>query len=363
MPIRTTAPRRPPRRTHITDHSGEEMYRLLYGALPTGTQLPATQRNMLGLPGAHAAVSKIANNAAHMLLEATVEGAATRPQVVSDPCTEYDPFTFWKTLLATAMCRGNAIGVPYDPDEAGMPQQVYICPPDAVNAHYDADGFLVYDIGNEQYSADEVVHVRVGITIPGEPLTIGVVEAHRRGIEGMLAQQSLARSVWQEGSVPSGVVQLDTMYPTTDQATTVKENWTSIHNGRRTVAVTGKAMTYTPVTWSAKDAEFLESRQFSIAETALMFGLKPEDLGASFGTSSGSLSYGNRNDDALVRITDAYMPVLLPVELMWSRRLLPDGVRMRANPEALMRATPTEALQLEKLRRELDATTAPPVTA
>ena len=111
MPIRTTAPRRPPRRTHITDHSGEEMYRLLYGALPTGTQLPATQRNMLGLPGAHAAVSKIANNAAHMLLEATVEGAATRPQVVSDPCTEYDPFTFWKTLLATAMCRGNAIGV------------------------------------------------------------------------------------------------------------------------------------------------------------------------------------------------------------------------------------------------------------
>lgn len=350
MPAQTTFRR--PRPLQHTEHSSAAMYELLYGALPAGTSLPATQRTMLGLAGAWAAVNRITNATAMMLTEANVEGTTGRPRVVDDPCSEYDPFTFWKTLVATALCRGNAIGVPYDHDADGWPQQVLLVPPDAFDAYYDAAGYLVYQVGGEILAAEQVVHVRLGVTIPGEPLTIGVVEAHRRGIEGQLSLQGTAGSVWKEGAVPSGVVQLDVNFPTTDQATTVKTNWVNTLGGRRTVAVTGKAMTYTPIQWNARDAEFLESRQFSIAETTLMFGLRPEDLGASFAGSS-ALTYGNRTDDALQRITDVYTPILYPVELPWSRRLLPPAVRMRGNPEALMRSTTRERYELHELAQRI----------
>lgn len=347
--------RRTPQLT-TTQHDAAAMYRLLYGALPGGLRLPVTDRTVLGLAGAWAAVSRIANNVALMLTEATVEGADERPTVVADPCTEFDPFTFWKTAVATALCRGNSIGIPYDHDDAGFPTQVLLLPPDAVHAYYDTAGYRVYRVGDELLSADEVVHVRCGVTIPGEALTVGVVEAHRRELDGMLSQQGMAASVYREANVPSGIVQLDTPNPTADQATTVKTNWSAIHEGRRTVAVIGNKMSYTPVSWSSRDAEFLESRQFSIAESALMFGLRPEDLGASLAGSSGAITYGNRSDDALQRITDAYTPIMLPIELTWSR-LTPDGVRMRGAPEALLRSTTRERLELRELAQRIGVET------
>lgn len=154
----------------------------------------------------------------------------------------------------------------------------------------------------------------------------------------------MTSDVWRQGAVPSGIVQVDVQNPTTDQASTVKANWVSTLGGQRTVAVIGKAMSYTPVTWDAKDAQWLESRQFSVAECALMFGLRPEDLGAAFGAASGSTSYGNRTDDAIQRIVDAYSPVMLPIEQAWSR-LIPGRASVRGNAEALFRATTRERYQ------------------
>lgn len=350
MPPTVTRLRRPQR---VTNHSATEMYELLYGTLPTGFTAPATMRNTLGLAGAWIAVNRIGNNVALMLTEAEVSGIEQRPQVVAWPTTEYDPFTFWKLIVTAALCRGNALGIPYDPGADGWPTQVLPVHPDSWTAYYDPAGYLVYDVAGQLLSAEEVVHIRLGVTIPGEPLTIGVIEAHRTGLEGMLAQQGMAKSIWREGAVPSGVVQLDTAYPTTDQATAAKANWQSIHNGRRTVAVIGSAMNYTPITWSAKDAEFLESRQYSVAEAALMFGLRPEDIGASLGASSGAISYGNRAADTLQRITDSYTPIALPIELVWSWRLLPEGVSMRASAEALMRSTVRERYELHQLAQAI----------
>lgn len=320
------------------------------------TSLPVTEKTVNGLTGVSAAVSKIANAASLMMVGAEVFAADGRtsmtvPNIVSDPCTGYDSFVYWKEVLSCGLMRGNFIGLKLDFDVSGFPMQVMPVPYESVNAYYDEDGFLIYEIAGEDYAPDEIVHVKIGLTLPGQPMAIGVIEAHRRNLSGMLDMQGMANTVWREGAVPSGIVQLDVDMPTTDQATTTKSNWIGAIGGRRTVAVIGKKMTYTPVNWSAQDAQWLESRQFSIAEAALMFGLRPEDLGSSFGASSGAMSYGNRTDDAIQRITDSYLPVMTPVEQAWSR-LIPGRSFVRGNVEALLRSTTRERYELHQLAQD-----------
>lgn len=334
-----------------------EAFREVLGLSVNGRIAP-TERTLFGLPAAWAALNKMANPVAMMMTDAQVMAADRRtpieptPGIVEYPSADLDPFTYWKMVATSAICRGNFIGINCDFDALGYPRQVFPVPFDSVNAFYDPDGFVVYEIAGEYYRPDEITHVRMGITLPGQIMTIGVVEAHRRGIGGMLDQQGMAGSVWRDGAVPTGIVQLDTNFPTKAQTDTVKEGWVSILDGKRTVAVTGKAMTYTPIQWSADDAQFLESRQFSVAEMALMIGFRPEDLGSSFGSASGSTSYGNRTDDALQRIVDAYAPCLLPIEQAWSR-LTPGRQKVRGDAEALLRMTTEQRYGLHKIAQEI----------
>jgi phage portal protein BeeE len=320
-----------------------------------------SERNVHGLPAAWSALRKISNACGQMMAAAQAFGPdgttkLAAPAVLELPCASYDPFDFWREVFSHGLARGNWIGIKYDHDPVtGYPRQVMPVPIDSVHASWE-EGFPVYRIGGRPYMADEIVHIRFGLTVPGEIMAVGVIEAHRTGLQAMIDQSAMAGSIWREGGIPSGLVQLDIDQPTATQAQTVKANWIGVHGGRRTVGVIGKKMTYVPVPWSADDAQFLESRQFSIAECALMFGLRPEDLGASFGASSGAQSYGNRTDDALQRIVDAYTPVMLPAEQAWSR-LIPGRNFVRGDAEVLLRSTPEQRMNLHKLAQEVGVET------
>jgi HK97 family phage portal protein len=349
---------RQPRNVEAQTQSGsfEALYSLLGIAQPTAS-LPVNERTTYGLVGAWAAVNKISSAVSQMMVGAQAFQPDGRteilpvPTVLENPCTNYtSSFTYWKELVSTALMRGNWVGLKCDYAFDGYPMQVLPMPIDSVNAYYDEDGFVIYEIGGEHFTPDELVHVRMGITMPGEIMAIGVVEAQRRNISGMLDQSQMAGSVWKGGGVPSGVVTIDVDLPSQQQVSTVKASWIG-KVGDRSVAVIGRRMSYQPVSWSADDAQFLESRQFSIAECALMFGLRPEDLGSSFGASS-SMTYGNRTDDALQRIIDTYGPCMLPVEQEWSH-LIPGRNFVRGNPEALLRSSTRERYELHALAQSI----------
>lgn len=348
---------RPPAAQTIDGDYGSALWRIVNGfTADECVRLPVNERTVSGLTGAWAAVAKISNAVGQMMSCADALGPdgiteIATPTVLSDPCSGYDSFTYWREVTSTALMRGNWIGLKLDPDPVtGYPRQVMPMPIDSVHAFYD-EGYAIYEIAGEHFSPDDVVHVRVGLTLPGQIMAIGVIEAHRRGLGGMLDLQGMASSVWQQGAVPSGVVQMDVDHPTQAQADMVKANWVTNLGGKRTVAITGKAMTYVPITWSAQDAQFLQSQQFTIAECALMFGLRPEDLGSSFGASAGAMTYGNRTDDALQRIIDSYTPVMLPIEQAWSR-LIPGKNYVQGDVDALMRSTTKERYELRLLAQQ-----------
>lgn len=356
--IRTTTiereRKRPPIPSEIAQSHDPFALAALLGLTPTSPLVPVTDRTVLGLPAAWAAVNRISNAVAQMMTGADVltedrTPITPRPLIVDRPNVGYGRFTFWKEAASVALMRGNYVAVLTDPDPDGFPQQVVPVPVDAVNAFVNPEGRVVYEIGGFNYAPGNVVHVRMGVTIPGDPWAIGAVAAHRRGLSGHLAQQGMSNDVFVNGAVPSGVVQLDVDYPSDDQVSTVKSAWVSALSGKRTVAVTGKRMTYTPITWNADDAQFIESRQFSVSEMALMFGLRPSDFDATIGGPG--LTYANREQDNIQRIIDAYAPVMIPIEEAWSD-LLPGQDSVKGNVETLLRSTTRERFETYALGRE-----------
>ena len=267
MPIRATTVTRDRRRPPVPQAVAAENVdpatwaSILGIELPSQVRLPVTERNVLGLPAAWACVNRIANAVATMMAGADVYEGRTvidpRPQVVDRPNWNYKRFEFWKEVCSTALVRGNYVGILTDPDDDGYPQQVVPVPVDHVHGDVTAEGRIEYQIAGDTFSPDQLVHVRIGVTLPGLVMGIGVVEAHRRGLGGQLALQGMSNDVFTNGAVPSGVVQLDTDMPTTEQVTAVKSAWVGSLGGQRTVAVTGRRMTYTPVTWNADDAQFI----------------------------------------------------------------------------------------------------------
>jgi HK97 family phage portal protein len=359
MPQRTLVRARPrtarPPGLQGFDNSIDALYALMGITAPT-LPLPVNDKTVRGLPAAWAAMNKISNAVGQMMTgaECFAGDGMTEiecPPVVDQPDSSLDSFTFWKQVACSSLCQGNWIGIKADYDPTtGYPRQVLGVPTGVVAPYYDPDGYVIYQINGEDFYPDDIVHVRCGITLPGEIMTIGVIEAHRRGLSGMIAQQGMANSVWQTGAVPSGIVQLDVDLPTQEQATTVKANWVSVVGGQRSVAVTGKRMTFTPITWSADDAQFIQSQQLSVAQIALMFGLHPSDLDASIGGTG--MTYANRQDNILERVTESYTPVMLPIEQAWSR-LIPGKNFVKGNVEALLRSTTMQRYEAHKLAQEI----------
>ncbi len=175
----------------------------------------------------------------------------------------------------------------------------------------------------------------------------GIVETYRTALSEQIHAQKFGESSYKTGAVPSGIVNIDVDTPTTDQVDTVKTSWVDkFGGGQRTPAVLGKAMSFQPLSWKPEDMEFIEARKLSVAECALMCGLRATDLDATFGESN---TYGNRQQDSLQRITDSYGPWAQLVEEALAD-MLADGVTVEANPESLLRMSVVEAEELEALR-------------
>jgi phage portal protein BeeE len=95
-------------------------------------------------------------------------------------------------------------------------------------------------------------------------------------------------------------------------------------------------MTVTPLSFSPADAQFLERTQLTYADIAFMFLLDPTDLTVAVGSTSTTLTYANREQREIERLTHAVGPWLRRFEQAWAD-LLPGRRTMAFNIENLLR--------------------------
>lgn len=319
-----------------------------------------SEMQVLGIPAANRAVNLIANGVASMAPPKVFAGDDVTeldvPPICARPWAKIIPFAYWHLAVSSWVMNGNFLGVLDDFGPDGYPRQAVPVPTQLVACYYAPRGMetlgfqpgsIVYNVAGLGLLGElDVVHVP-NFLLPGSPWGVGPVELFRKSFGLALNQQAYAADTFQSGAVPSGIITTDRPRPDRTDTAQVQEQWIENHGfGQRRPAVLPKEWKFEPLSWSPLDAQFLESRQFTVAEIALIIGLAPSDLGAAIGGSS--LTYSNIEQQQIARVTDSYGPPMRRFEQTWSD-LIPADSYMRFKPENLFRTDAKTLAEVNQL--------------
>jgi HK97 family phage portal protein len=205
---------------------------------------------------------------------------------------------------------------------------------------------------DEPLTADEVLHIP-GLSKDGI-CGMSPIDAAREAIGLGLAAEAVAASLFDSGLLNGGYLQAEEDL-TDEQAALAKQRWRNKVGGRVRafeVALLSRGFKYIPATIPPKDAQFLESRQFSIAEIARLYGMPPALLFEYMAT-------GNVDAEKLGAqwVRFGLASLLKRVETRLSLHLLPRGTFCEFVADALLRGTSKE--QAEVIAIEIDSGTLP----
>lgn len=260
-------------------------------------------------------------------------------QLLNDPWPIISYFNWMFGCAASVVLRGNfyAVKADYD-DSTGLPRQLIPINNDDVTVIYEK-GVLSYEIVgvDRPLSRPEVFHVR-GFMLPGMLTGVGVIEAHRVGLQQTRQLMDYGAGAYASGGVPPVVMRVDKPELTEQEAEYLQSRWVQRHSAQdRRPAVIPKIVELDKVGLSMQDAEYLESRQFSIAEIAYMFNLDPEDLSASLRNRSGRIEYQNIEAKMRDRLIFSLQPWMSRIEQTF-RLDLPGACYARFDTNELFRA-------------------------
>lgn len=262
------------------------------------------------------------------------------PSLLDRPSPPDVRVTTFSSMALDLLWHGNAIAIIAARDRQGWPTAIVPVPAEYVSIRRlgQADNFIglpvgsvVYALGNEIYSADDVIHIK-GPSRPGCLYGMGILENHLgKTLQLAEDQGRQARSLGTSG-IPTGL--LKSTHPDFDEqaATELKSGWLRSQSDR-TVAVLGPDTEFTPLSWSPEETQLLEARKFSLHEIALIFGLDPSWLGVS----GASMTYSNVEQEAVNLVKFTLRGHISRFEETLSAHM-PRGTWAEANLDGLLRA-------------------------
>jgi len=194
-----------------------------------------------------------------------------------------------------------------------------------------------------------------------------VIEMARRTIQLGLSQEQYGATYFERGPMPGGLLELPGNIKEQDKEQ-MREGFQRLyggaHNAGRVVVTTGTSK-FTPLTLNNSDAQFLESRRFSVEEISRWFGVPPHML-----ASLDRATFSNIEHQRIEFVQDCLLPWARRMEAEVDMKLFGDVNRgkfwTKLNLAALLRgdtATQTASLQqkvtsgmmmLNEAREELD---------
>lgn len=248
--------------------------------------------------------------------------------------------TSWRVFAERTVVSLNLAGNAYwriRRDTAGAVQSLEVLNPHDVTIRTSETGRIVgFSHQGYELKLPDIQHLS-RIRVPGTPYGLGPIQAAALELRGALDLRDYSANWFRESGTPSGVLKSDAPL-TAEAAKAAKTAWTESHGGKRGVAVLGSGLNYSAVTLTPADAQFLESRQFTITEIARLFGVPASLMLAA--VEGNSMTYSNVEQDWLAFVRFGLTDDLLEIEDALSE-LLPRGQRARFNIEALLRTDTT----------------------
>lgn len=313
----------------------------------TSSGVPVSNAGSLRLISVWACVRLIAESIASLPTDAYVRKggqrvAFTKPQWMWRPNPEQTAMQFWEQVLTSMLLYGNAyIYIVRAPDTTVL--ELWVLHPDNVDPRRDgANRSLIYhatdDLGNHYALTKDVDILHIpAFSLPGEIKGLNPIAHAKQAIGLGLAAEDFGSRYFSQGSTMNVVLESDKALDDT-MAKRVAKSWRRSHTGLKNShfpAILEGGIKAKPLTIPNDQAQFLESRQFSVVEIARFYRVPPHLIGevttsTSWGTGIEEQSIGfvvNTLRTWMERIEQA-VPVLFPPE---SRAF------MKFNAEGLLR--------------------------
>lgn len=308
---------------------------------PRGTTTTVVSPNRaLTVSMVYRAVQVHAIAASQLSLTVKRNGAtlATPPLVVRKPEADRTRSGTIEYVVTSLALTGNAYLrlLRLDPADPASPVvSVQALNPNGVIINDDpATGRRTYeyvdDLGRHYtYQAWQVEHLPF-LRIPGTPYGLGPIQAAQVELGGALDLRDYSAGWFARADQPTGILSTDTAL-NADQAKLYKQLWQETAGG---VRVLGAGLKYAPILISPKDAQFLESQQFTVTQIARLFGVPASLMLAS--VEGGAQTYANVEQDWIGYVRFSLMAYLREIEEAFTS-LLARGQEARFNVEALLR--------------------------
>jgi HK97 family phage portal protein len=251
-----------------------------------------------------------------------------QPQVIRQPDPNQTPMAFWAGCAEALSLYGNSVCIVTSRDRLGYPLTLKPVHPTLAAVRFTgnpmAPTIAAWYVAGQMYNPDDIWHVKTHLGRAGWPLGRGLIDTDSDSIALALALQSYGARYFTQGGMPTGVLKVHRPEVTQDQADAAKQAWVAKYAGGPSVAVLNELTDFTPLSFKPVDSQMIESRQFSLVEIALMWGIPPGKLGASVGGGT----YRNAEMEEVQARNDGVSPWTSLLEQAASLDLLPRGQRV-----------------------------------
>lgn len=275
------------------------------------------------------------------------------------PNSVMTPFVFKKLIESWRLIHGNAYVYVSRDAKNGTPIELVPIQPETVTPRF-KDNKLVYFVrdgkSGKGYEIDEydMVHLK-GFTDDG---LIGqsVLSRASETIYAARRQQQYEGKFYDQNATPSGIVKVET-----DLGSTAKDRfrdeWQKVYGGSDNafkVAVLDNGMEYQQISMSQKDAQFVESKEITVADIARFF------LVPLYKLQAGKQTYQSNEQNAIEYVVTTLSPTVTQYEEEFTYKCFFDkeikaGLQIRMNMNAELRGDTDSRSTWYKRMRDVGA--------
>lgn len=243
----------------------------------------------------------------------------------SRPCKEMGASSFKETMMRDVLTWGNAYAE-IEFSRGMKPIALWRLCPSRISVFRDEDtGEIIYryfgtDAGIYDLPSDRIFHLKgLGDGLVGD----SIIGYAAKSIAAGIAAEDTNNSLLQNQLIPTGILKHPAKL-SPEAGEHLREQFKNRYAGRENVGkplVLEEGMEYIPISVKPEDAQFLESRRFSIEEVARWFGVPPHKL-----ADLERATYSNIEHQSQEFVNDALMPWCKKLEeeadyklLRWSK--------------------------------------------
>lgn len=296
----------------------------------TGAEPEINETTALNLSGVWAGVRTISETLGALPLPPYKRLAKGKEKLVSDPRyrmavdepnPEMSAPVFYETLAAHCLTHGNAYAE-IERAGGGMPLHLWPLDPAATFKERHPDtGAIRYRVdapdGRPYYlNDDSVIHVP-GLGYDG--LTgYNVIAFARQSLTLAAAAERYGVKHFTSGQMPAGTLETEDDLDD-DAVARLRESWEKQYGGlsrSHRVAILQQGLKFNKISLTAEEAQFLQTRQFQIAEIARWFRLPPHKIG-----DLSRATFNNIEQSNIDFVTDSILPMANKFAREFTRKL------------------------------------------